>query len=54
MNYVCEDINECAESEQLCPFSSTCRNFDAGYSCDCDDGLALKSGRKFIILDQPA
>ncbi|XP_051827663.1 adhesion G protein-coupled receptor E5 isoform X5 [Antechinus flavipes] len=42
----CQDINECALSNDTCGQNAECVNENKGYHCTCTDGYALPSGKK--------
>ncbi|XP_074166189.1 adhesion G protein-coupled receptor E5 isoform X3 [Sminthopsis crassicaudata] len=42
----CQDINECASSNDTCGQNAECVNENKGYHCTCMEGYALPSGKK--------
>ena len=36
-----DDINECAENQDVCGFLKNCKNLEGSYQCDCKEGYQL-------------
>eukprot|EP00058_Branchiostoma_floridae_P006421 XP_002591909.1 hypothetical protein BRAFLDRAFT_99375 [Branchiostoma floridae] len=51
-NFVCEEIDECAEGSHNCPSGSTCSNTDGSFNCTCGTQGYVVDGDSCVDEDE--